>query len=105
VQSLVVIHGLDESRNVFQDIFDRLVFRQVYLLGFQCFEPALHERVVIAVPLGGHACSDPVLCKQTAIGVARVLHASIRVMNEPGPGPALFDRTPEGCQAEFAIQS
>ena len=73
----LVVHGFDEFWYPGFYICIGFVIGQVHLLSFQCFEPRLHERVVIAVALGGHTWNQLVVAETLDVFLARVLDPTI----------------------------
>ena len=64
--------------------------------GFQRRPEALHPGVVVAVARPAHARDRTVGAQQFPVGVAGVLAAAIRVVEQPGRGPMRLDRPLEG---------
>src|SRR4051794_14198006 len=64
-------------------------------------EEGLHRRVVQAVPAPAHRLLDAVPLQRLAVGLSGVLHAAIRVVNEPRLRPAALQGPHQGVGAEL----
>jgi hypothetical protein len=61
MQPLVIINFLKEVGKPILDIVHGSIFPEVDLLGFQGFDETLSRRVVVGIPLAGHADSKAVM--------------------------------------------
>ena len=69
MQPLVIINFLNEVGKPILDIAHGSIFPEVDLLGFQGFDETLRRRVVVRIPLGGHANEEAVLMENLHVVV------------------------------------
>jgi len=107
VQSLGVVHLLDEITDVGPGVLVGLVAFQVHLLGFECPEKALGFGVLVGIALGGHAHLNPCCLQAVDVVVAGIAQGApdplVGVMNQSG----LWLSCPHGsfqcCQSKLSI--
>src|SRR3954467_13035157 len=73
-------------------------------LGLERAEEALHGRVVVAVALAAHGLPEAVPPQHLAVGPARVLHAAVRVVDQPRRRLPAPDRHEQGVAGELAAE-
>jgi hypothetical protein len=61
-------------------------------LGLERAEEALHGRVVVAVAFAAHGLPDAVPPQHLAVGPARVLHATVAMVDQPRRRLPALDR-------------
>ena len=69
MQPFVIINFLDEVGKPILDIVHGSIFPEVNLLGFQSFDETFSRRVVVGIPLAGHADEEAVLMENLHVVV------------------------------------
>ena len=105
MQPLVIINFLDEMGKPILDIVHGSIFPEIDLLGFQGFDETLNRRVVVRIPLAGHADAEAVLMEDIHIVTRGILNTPIGVMNDSCRGFALDKGHPECLQAKGRVDS
>lgn len=98
MQPLLIVHIIDELANLPLGVPERLVLVEIDLLPLQGFEEAFGLGIVIRVALGRHADVGANSKQAFRIAGARILHAAIGIMDQPGRGLTKSDRMVEGGQ-------
>ena len=105
LQPLVIINFLDEVGKPILDIGHGSIFPEVDLLGFQGFDETLSRRVVVGIPLAGHADAETMLMEDLHVVARCILNTPIGVMNDSCRGLALDKGHPECLQAQGCVDS
>ena len=97
VQPLSIVEGFDEVEHLPVRVFMREPAQVRHQLPLERAEETLLGGVVPAVALAGHAGDDAMSRQQSLVVRAGVLHAPIRVVDQPRGGPALGDQRESGA--------
>ncbi len=105
MQPLVIINFLDEVGKTILGIVHGSIFPEIDLLVFQGFDETLNRRIVVRIPLAGHADAKAMLIEDLHVVIRCILNTPIGVMNDSCRGLALDKSHLEGLQAQGRVDS
>ncbi len=82
MQPFLIIHILDEVRKSPLDVSHGLVLPEIDLLGLQGLHETLGRSVIVRIALAGHADPELIRPQDVDILMSRILHPSIRMMDD-----------------------
>jgi hypothetical protein len=99
MQTLAVVHFLDEKGKPNLDIFQDSVFPQIYFFNFDGFKKTFGGGIVVWVSLTRHADPEDVFAEHLYIVMRGILDAPIGVMDDPFRRTAICNGHLESLQA------
>ena len=104
MQPPTVVDFIQKPPDPAPGIGEVFVLVEINLVILERFHKALTLGIVVRVSLPAHADPNVMLIEHPRVIVRRVLHAAIRMMNQPWrPRCASDDRHLQGCQSQFGI--
>ena len=103
VATFTIVKTLDVFEHIRSGFFSISVAHAINTFSFEYAKEALNNRVVVAVASSTHAALDTLFIKQLTIVIARVLTASIRMMDERTLWPSSIDRHGECINRQVSV--
>ena len=82
MQPFLIVHVLDEVRKSSLYVSQSLIFPEIDLLGLEGLHETLGRSVIVRIALPGHADPELIHSQNIDILMSRILHPSIRMMDD-----------------------
>ena len=104
MQSLFIIHRLQEIGNSFLDIGKGLIFPEVNFFRFQGFKEALCFGVVVRVAFSGHTDLKAAALQPLGVISGRILHPAVGMVDYSRGGVSPADGHIQGGKCQRGVQ-